>query len=185
MKKFAIIILALALVLSLSVPVFAADNERQTKVSFSYTPPAPSYTVSIPATIELELDEYVSLDVTVSDIENLGNKKIAITLDDALTGDVSWCPDNVYHDFLIVSNPGVAGDYYTTLGYEFSSAQTGNSGSRLWHATLLEFEYDDTLSFDIWLYTDADVYNVDTSRIFPNSPYTGWITFGIKVVDAD
>ena len=181
MKKLITIILTLALVMSLSVPVFAADDERQTNVSFTYDAPTPSYTVTIPAEITLSLDGPVSLAVEASNVENLGGRKIVVTHEDSSKAVI---PYSMYtNERLAVSNANANGQYYSILGFSIGNSQLTlpDQGS-----VLLEFETNETKYLNFVMVTDAfsSAEDFDATRILPNSPYTGWITFGIKLVDA-
>ena len=191
MKKFITIILTLALVLSLSVPVFAAENptEAKTELWFTYTVPEPVYTVTIPATINLKLNEGGHLDVTVSDIENIGNKKISITLEDALTGRPDFFSSSPIHDYFVLRNKDVSENstlydgYYRDIGYIIWTPSNGGLNylpNYDWE--LMQFAENETkqLGFGILPYNGDD--ELDVSKLLPNSPYTGYIVFGIKLV---
>jgi len=81
MKKLSTIILALALVLALSVPALAAgETELKTNLSYTYIVPEPTYTVTIPGTLELNI-EYTELFIEASNVDNLGNKSIYVTFE--------------------------------------------------------------------------------------------------------
>ena len=189
MKKFITITLTLALVLSLSVPVFAADNERQTKVSFTYDAPEPIYTVTIPATITLlSLDNPVMLAVEASNVENLGDKVIAVTYEDASMAVIPYY--STASNCFAISTPNATGQYYGSLGFGINYPDSmGISETLIPGTCLLEFDSNGTLyGISFWIVTDENSISAedfDATRVLPNSEYTGWMTFGIKLVDAD
>ena len=81
MKKFITITLALALALALFVPALAAnETEAQTNLSFIYSVSEPTYTVTIPGTLELNI-EYTELFIEASEVDNLGDKSIYVTFE--------------------------------------------------------------------------------------------------------
>ena len=69
-EKIISITLAAALLICLSVPAFAGNTQR-TDISYTHTKVEPTYTVSIPCTLDLYLGDNF-LNVEVSDAENLG-----------------------------------------------------------------------------------------------------------------
>ncbi|MCL2678756.1 MAG: hypothetical protein FWF18_00405 [Dehalococcoidia bacterium] len=212
MKKFASVILALAFMLSLSVPAFAAGPGEKIEVGFTYEVSEPKFTVEIPAGIELVLGGTVDLPVTVSGgaTETLDGRKIAITLEDAAVGDIkTFFPDGVepgessaYDDFLVVRNDSAPAGYYKTLMYdirgEISNSDathgppySGNiAGFLISGWKFFEFTEDGTknLRFRLWSthgMRDSEDNTVwfNASKVYPNSKYTGWIVFGVKIVD--
>lgn len=56
MKKTLSFILALAMILCMSVTAFAAEGEQTGSTTIQATVPAPSYTIHVPATVNLEYD---------------------------------------------------------------------------------------------------------------------------------
>ena len=81
MKKFITITLALALVFTLFVPALAAnETEAQTNLSFTYSVSEPTYTVTIPGELQLNI-EYTDMFIEVSDVDNLGDKSIYVTFE--------------------------------------------------------------------------------------------------------
>ena len=191
MKKFIPLILALALVLSLSVPAFAID-ERDVEVTFTYDIPEPKYYIIIPSSIELSLNGPVNLPVTAEGVASLEGRKIAISVSDALFGIITY-DHQERSDMLIVQNEQATDPYCAALGYvidgQVGTIQYKDSGIG---RTLLRFTEEETqnLSFKMYLgYYEDDNHDFDfpawgalkPSMIYPNSKYTGWVTFGIKV----
>ncbi|MCL2678757.1 MAG: hypothetical protein FWF18_00410 [Dehalococcoidia bacterium] len=201
MKKFASVILALAFMLSLSVPVFAAGPGEKIEVGFTYEVSEPKYTVEIPARIELDVKEWVAFPITVSGgaTETLNGRKIAITLEDAAVGNIkSYFPDGVepgasaaYDDFFVVSNADAPNGFYKTLRYHIihEISMIPSSIGRLERGfTFFEFTEDGTKS--LWfvltygaLDSEDNLVPFYASKIYPNSQYSGWIVFGVKIVD--
>lgn len=199
MKKIATLILSLALALSLSVPVFAetySDGEAaKTEVYFNYAPVKPKYVVEIPAKIELKLGQDVYLPVTVSSLDSLNGEKVAISLEDALAGDVSWYGNNQFHDQLIVKNPNAPDGYYSTLGYKIWGYVPGYDIWAYFHnlpapvdeLRLLNFSEDGTQNIILHLYTVSPYdgspgYTLNPALIYPNSEYYGKVIFGIRLI---
>ena len=211
MKKFMTLILVLALVMSLSAPVLAyqAGDNPKTDVTFTYTVAEPKYTVEIPAKIELVLDQWLELPVTVSGgaTETLNGRKIVITLEDAITGDVkSFFPDGEpgqssnYDDLLVVKNDSVPAGYYRTLRYvvggDIEQVDDHNNGYGYYTTYLargwkfFEFTEDGTknLHFEMsgpgtgWYDSEGNPVLFKLNMVYPNSEYYGKIVFGIKIM---
>ena len=185
MKKALTIMLALALVLSISAPAFAAEDDyRQTNLNFYYSVSEPTYSVTIPSSMDLFLDIVTLSNVTVTDVTNLNGKTIAITVEDATNGDVSWFDVNEHHDYLIVENLEATGKYYKTLAIAVIGEL--NTITRLGEFTdgrlLFEFTEDDTKDIGFTALSSVAPYQLDPGLIYPNSYYTGYIIFGIKLV---
>ena len=189
MKKYVSFILSLVLVLNLSVLIFAGPDNRQTNLSYIFDKddvPVPIYTVVIPATLELKLYDDVKLIVNVTEMQEVRNMgmKIEITLEDALIDITHWNSSNPR--FFVVKNPYTTGYYYESLNYRittpyFDSTNLPHGIDGAIGAKLLEFKEEDSQPI-----TFSKLMNsfVDPNKINPNSPYTGWIIFGIKLVDA-
>ena len=209
MKKYITLILALALVMSLSVPVFAVGPGDKVEVGFTFEVNEPKYTVEIPAVIELELGETVNLPVTatVYTPELLVGRKIVLTLEDAAVGDIkSFFPEGsspaeycAWDDYLVVRNDSAPAGYYKTLEYliygeidNIDEPHNLGSSAAIWlmqgwkffeftasGTKNLGFEcigpsagFDDSEGNSVWF---------DAGKVYPNSTYTGWVTFGIKL----
>ena len=179
MRKVTIIFIILALVLSLTVPAFAADQTRETIVTLTFEVAEPKYTVEIPASIELDLDEAVYLPVTVNGAETLSGRTVVIKIADAVNGKVSYY-SGYSDDCFIVENITATGSYYKTIGYSITNPETYSgvaniSGISDWKAC--EFTEDGTKNLDFLVMQD----NFDPNLVLPNSKYTGWVTFGISL----
>ena len=191
MRKFTIIFIILALVLSLSVPAFAYESGDKVEVSLFRRAAGPSYTVSIPATIVLTLNEEgVDLPVVVTDLENLGNKAVAITYENALRMVIpySWY-DNPR--FAVVNFDVTSAEYYSVLGYGIRDAYNGVGSYSEGFGPgreLMRFTANGTQYLGFRIVTDktaAHASAFDVNKILSGSAYEGYIVFGIKLIDAD
>ena len=212
MKKFMTLILVLALAMSLCAPAFAetyqAGDNPKTDVTFTYTVDEPKYVVEIPAKVELVLSgnwHYYPVTVSGGATETLNGRKIVITLEDAIVGNIKSCfpagepsEDHAYDDFLVVKNDSVPAGYYNTLMYGVAGdVDQLNRYNAVGSATtylergwkFFEFTEDGTKDLGFNLvgppsgFTDSEGNSVWLSldRIYPNSEYFGQITFGIKI----
>lgn len=180
MKKYLCIILALALALSLSVPAFAA-NETEKRTDFSYIKevPEPSYTVTIPASLQLRYEETVNLTFTVQ-TENLGGKNVYIFFEGTQDED----------DLLLLYNAQAAGlGYSNKIAYGIDAYLFGGAYAYIEVGEgLLKFEGSSTdkISFFVTATGNETYYKNhrpgETFKIAPSLPYTGYIVFGIRLV---
>jgi len=163
MKKLLTLTLALALMLCLSVPVFAADETSgKTDLTMTYAASAPTYTVTIPATLTIPLNNIgADMDITVSDSADLGGKNVVITYDEA-----EWLYNN-----------NATGSQYKTITFK---VLVGAAEKRL-DDTIFTFSADGTKTIKVVI-GDADVISNPATYVMPNSPYTGSITFGIGLL---
>ena len=170
MKKTLTIILAMALVMGLSVPVFAA-NETSGKTDLTFTYAAvPSYTVSIPATLTLELGD-TNLPITLSDAENLDGKSVVITFE----GTQQSADGNQFVTILAPPQGVEDGLFYGILNV---NGQQIGGGSKVispgLHLVALDAEGTANIKINI---PETSVPN-----IVSGANYTGYITFGISLV---
>lgn len=83
MKKFLSMVLCIVLILSMAIPVIAAENEdtRQTVVSLEVDPSLEHYTLTIPATIKLDMAKEVNeIPVTLTDVTLCWNKNLEVNV---------------------------------------------------------------------------------------------------------
>ena len=175
MRKFLTIILALALVMSLcAVPAFAAnETSGQTDLTFTYTAPEPTYTVTIPASLDLAFgDNY--LDITVSDTANLGGSAIAVTFEGTQDFDyVAPLGRPAYYTHLWLDGED-NGNYVQYDLYDAFMNQIDNPSRS--GISLAEFGEPGTQAIKIVVPEDQpDAMTQDAS-------YSGYITFGIQVI---
>lgn len=81
MKKLIAILLCMVCVLSLAVPVFAEEiaETKQTVVSLELDPSLEHYTLTIPATIELDMAKDVNeIPVTLTDVAFCWNRRLEV-----------------------------------------------------------------------------------------------------------
>ena len=191
MKKYLSIILALVLILSLSVPALALeDDQRQTELSFYYYAEyEPVYYVTIPDALGLDAgDNYLEISACG---ENIDNKMVLVTFE----GTQSWVGTEysyTYYNLLLWRNGEPAAYETDTLFYDLYAA----NGSRvntdvygdyvanpgIW---LAEFYLN---NIDVWvvqtLRININPYSEKNADIFqPDNPYSGFIVFGISMVD--
>ena len=181
MKKALVIILALALVMGLSAPALAAE-ERQTELHFYYDAPDPLYYVTISDSLVMHFgDNY--LDISVEGTENLGSKKVTITFEE--TQDISYIidledgPHQLYNNSLWpngVYNYDMYTVYYEIYDYLGNINDLFFNRHRSLPGTVLaEFTGDGDCSLRLVI---DENFNV---QFHPNTPYVGYITFGISL----
>jgi len=171
MKKYLSIILALALVLSLSVPVFAAnESSAQTDLSFTAELAAPSYTVTIPSSLNLNLgDTY--LPIEISEVENIDNKAVVVTFE----GTQQSAGVNQFITLLEPPKGVLSGIYYGI--YDINNLRIGG-GSNVISAGLYLVAMNGEGEANIRINIPTD-----TPDIVPGATYQGHIVFGIKLVE--
>jgi len=167
MKKFTVAIIALALVMSLSVPAFAA-NETDAQTNLSFTLSSPSYTVTIPGTLDLVLG-YNNLPVTVAAAQNLGGKTVTITFEGTQAFDL----DHYVYDLWPNGISSVDNARYALFTAGDNIPVVSTSSKPVGHI-LAEFTNNGTQEIVILVPSGQS--------IVPDVPYTGSITFGIKLV---
>ena len=155
MKKLLAIAIALALVLSLSVTAMATDNEltpaespyKDTEVTFSV---APTYTVTIPATIELsKADDGTYQKIATIQAENVRleegeNLQVTITGDFMLSNGSSYqLPYTVKAGNSVITSGGVVAT--------FTTSTTAQSSTLSFAAANPQYAgvYSDTVTFTI------------------------------------
>jgi len=178
MKKFLTIILALALVMSLSVPVFAANpTSGKTDLSIIIETPQPTYTVSIPSALDLQLGGN-QLIITASDIEDLGGKRIAVSFEGNGNIATYFGPST----YLALAYEEDHTTYYVDYGISINGVPQSSGPPyflSLGHV-LMYFSGNGGPDFgdEVWLYIDPNLAN----SVKPDVQYTGIIFFGIKLV---
>ncbi|MCL1816866.1 MAG: hypothetical protein FWG43_04615, partial [Clostridiales bacterium] len=187
----------------------AVGSGDMVEVGFTFEVNEPKYTVEIPAVIELELGETVNLPVTATiyNPELLVGRKIVFTLEDAVVGDIkSFFPDGVepaeihaWNDFLVVKNDFAPSGYYKTLCYmvsgeilNYDALHGYESPAANWYMhgwKFFEFTESDTKNLGFWCPgptngfhdSEGNVVWFNVSKVYPNSQYSGWVTFGIRL----
>ena len=136
------------------------------------TPPEPTYTVTIPTTLDLAVgDNY--LPVTVSNTQDLGGKAVAITFE--ATQDNANNGSGLYYRMCLWPN-GISGE--TSVIYKLFNAENSEIISNAANPAgqiLVDLNGNGTKKIRINL-------PEPNAGILPNVPYTGYIIFGIKLV---
>ena len=174
MKKRMLALSLAALCLSLSVCANAATVDQSspetlgTEFSFTYKND-PTYTITIPSSVEIS-KEGTQVDIVAENVANLDGQKISVTL----------ASTNYYRNQLVLSGKAANGQS-KVIRYQLETADgtvletTGNdtvSGSEL-----ASFTADGTVS-----YTVKPVIASVTAK---GVTYTGSMTYGIQLVDAE
>jgi len=176
MKKLITFILVLALALSMSVPVFAAnETSAKTNLSFTSAVVTPSYTITIPSSLNLNLGA-TNLPITLSKLENFDDKGVLITFEgtqqSAMGGTL----------FVTILDPpdGVGIGLYYEI-YDVSGKQLAGSGGDGPYVipaglSLAALDGEGTVNIKINISDSALPF------IVPGATYTGHIVFGIKLI---
>ncbi|GEM_PF-2300815 len=196
------LIFAATLLLCVAAPVLAEET-RRTDLSFTLEAAEPSYTVTIPAYFgdftyvsresgwHAPTDEYyeydyysTSLMVSASNAENLNGRKITITFEGSTLDDEG--------QFCLKNTEAVANGYSPHLYYSLHASPIVHHvfvphGYSLGDK-IVTFIDNDTCFFiaNAYLFvqgTPIKSFDNLESDIMPNSPYTGYIIFGIKLVE--
>jgi len=169
MKKLTGIILALTLILCFSVPAFAANETGgQTDLTLTYTPPAPTYTVTIPATLTVPLNSTgADMNIEASAIADLGGKSV----------NVAWAAYNAgTNNGALTTAATPTGDQLKTIPYSIYANDTAkNFGD-----TLLTFDANGTKAINVRV-TSTNAITDPGRYVVPNSAYTGSIVFVISL----
>jgi len=176
MKKFISIILTLSLVLSMSAAAIAEyDETRWVEVSFYEEVAAPAYYVTIPEAVQLSYTgmDFNYINIKVSEISNLPNAKaVGILLADA---------SHVYgmHPRTLALHGHFEGK--TDYDYYLRYAIHGSYHS----AYDLDYGQDALLGYYNEEGSDQYYFEIltDYDKIMPNVAYSGYIVFGIKLIN--
>ena len=197
MKKFCAIVLTLMLIACLAAPIYAAEPQTQaTELSFTYKPAEPSYTVSIPGELAMEFG-YNKLAIEVSDMGDLGNKVISVTVSDTFchyhyTGEPEFThliPALTYHHNAGLEVPdnkvySILYDLYdsehNSLKYDLSPDKEYPEVTPKWAVPkdmiLAKFAKEGMQIIQLKL--DENTWE---GELLPDVVYTGTIEFGIKL----
>ena len=185
MKKFLTLFLAVALVMSLSVPAFAADydetdSEAQTNLSFTLA--GPTYTITIPATMNLSVGNN-NIPITVSDMDNFSGEKIVVTAKET-QAEEDIGSGTYFYDFHLWPNgtiPAMLADVlmYTVHRLDGTSDYYAISPSETHIVAEFTANGTENVQITVMNYLGHPLGALDP--IPTGVPYTGWITFGISV----
>lgn len=173
-KKFLAAFLAAVSCLAMSVPAMAAESTQEISAVLTADP---TYTVTIPATVSMGNDG-TAVDVTASDVKNLADgQKISVTI----------AGTSYFRNQLVLEadkNLVDAGSL-NTLRYQIinedgevieTTGQDTATGSEV-----VSFSGNETKQYQI----RPVIVDANRDRLVAGIPYTGSITFGIELVDAE
>lgn len=177
MKKLTSILLVLALVLGLAVPAFA-DNQTsgQTELSYTYIPDEepndPVYTVTIDATLDLDLG-INHMDFEVSDMEDCDGKSVVITFaSTSVQGAVGRYETKLVAAGAMLWDPGVYYELYSAAGVKMAAANAVSDPGFV----LAEFAEDGIATISINIPDESII-----DGLVADTEYTGTLTFGIAL----
>ncbi len=170
MKKIVSIMAALASVAAMTAVPALADETTSTE--FSYVQEnEPTYTVTIPSSLALS-KEGTALDITASDVADLGSKRVAVTISGT----------DYFRNQMVLQAKTSKPSYTSVLRYQFIGAD----------GTVIETTGTDTVSgMEIASFTDngtvtytaKPVIGTTGQNLEPGVNYTGTMTFGISLAE--
>ena len=175
MKKFTAILLAITLVLNLAVPAFAAnETSKRTDLSFTYVP-EPTYTVEIPAKVDLHYGE-TEIPIKLLSAENLNGKTVAVTFEGTQensnnfylrNGDAMYVPILNYTLYVFTKPNWEGGEFWATDEY------SGMTGKDFIGRTMVAFDEPGEGAYYLEITDEPESKNMY---------YYGTIIYGIKLV---
>ena len=183
-KKITAAVMALTMVSALAPMAVFAEDQGMT-VAYTYTPPAPTYTVTIPSGVTLSDSAAVEKNITAEGVANMeaNGKKVVVTLD-AATNDNDT--DTTFHALNGESDATytiTAGETAVKVG-DTVAEFTANGSSALTFSKItlpaspVAGDYTETLTFGIALadtalakptFADDAVAVADTNQTFVNT----------------
>ena len=173
-KKVLAVFLAAVSCMAMSVTAMAAESTQ--KISAVLTAD-PTYTVTIPATVNMGNDG-TTVDVTASEVENLSEgQRISVTI----------AGTNYFRNQLVLEadRDFVDVNHARTLRYQIISEDgevietTGQDTAT--GSEVVSFTGNDTKQYQI----KPVIVDANRDRLVAGVPYTGSITFGIELADAE
>lgn len=173
-KKVLAVFLAAVSCMAMSVTAMAAESTQ--KISAVLTAD-PTYTVTIPATVNMGNDG-TTVDVTASEVENLSEgQRISVTI----------AGTNYFRNQLVLEadRDFVDVNHARTLRYQIISEDgevietTGQDTAT--GSEVVSFTGNDTKQYQI----KPVIVDANKDRLVVGVPYTGSITFGIEIADAE
>lgn len=155
-----------------AVPVYAADSTQQTQFSYVQTN-EPTYTVSIPSSLALT-KEGAPLDITASDVAYMDGKKVSVTI----------AGTDYFRNQFVLSAKTSKPTYTDTIRYQLIAADnsvietTGEDTAT--GKEIASFTDNGTVT-----YTVKPVLGTLNQNLEPGVSYTGTMTFGIELVEAE
>lgn len=173
-KKILAAFLAAVSCMAMSVTAMAAESTQEISAVLTADP---TYTVTIPATVNMGNDG-TTVDVTASDVENLADgQKISVTI----------AGTNYYRNQLVLEADRELVDvnHARTLRYQIISEDgevietTGQDTAT--GSEVVSFTGNETKQYQI----KPVIVDANKDRLVTGVPYTGSITFGIELADAE
>ena len=173
-KKVLAVFLAAVSCMAMSVTAMAAESTQ--KISAVLTGD-PTYTVTIPATVNMGNDG-TTVDVTASEVENLAEgQRISVTI----------AGTNYFRNQLVLEadRDFVDVNHARTLRYQIISEDgevietTGQDTAT--GSEVVSFTGNETKQYQI----KPVIVDANKDRLVVGVPYTGSITFGIEIADAE
>ena len=175
-KKVIAVFLAAVSCMAMSVTAMASESTQEISAVLTADP---TYTVTIPATVNMGNDG-TTVDVTASEVENLAEgQKISVTI----------AGTNYFRNQLVLEADRdlVDVNHARTLRYQIISedgelietnASTGAVGVG---KEVVSFTGNETKQYQI----KPVIVDANRDRLVAGVPYTGSITFGIELADAE
>lgn len=173
-KKVLATFLAAVSCMAMSVTAMAAESTQEISAVLTADP---TYTVTIPATVNMGNDG-TTVDVTASEVENLAEgQKISVTI----------AGTNYYRNQLVLEADRdlVDVNHARTLRYQIISEDgevietTGQDTAT--GSEVVSFTGNETKQYQI----KPVIVDANKDRLVAGVPYTGSITFGIELADAE
>lgn len=173
-KKVLAVFLAAVSCMAMSVTAMAAESTQ--KISAVLTAD-PTYTVTIPATVNMGNDG-TTVDVTASEVENLSEgQRISVTI----------AGTNYFRNQLVLEadRDFIDVNHARTLRYQIISEDgevietTGQDTAT--GSEVVSFTGNETKQYQI----KPVIVDANKDRLVVGVPYTGSITFGIEIADAE
>lgn len=173
-KKILAAFLAAVSCMAMSVTVMAAESTQEISAVLTADP---TYTVTIPATVNMGNDG-TTVDVTASDVKNLTEgQKISVTIAGT---------DYFRNQMVLEADKDLVDvNHARTLRYQIISEDgevietTGQDTAT--GSEVVSFTGNETKQYQI----KPVIVDANKDRLVPGVPYTGSITFGIELADAE
>jgi hypothetical protein len=175
LKKIVCTVAVMGMALTSAMPVFAADVSQDTTTTFSYTKKNdPTYTVTIPSSLTIT-EEGSELKIEASDVNNLDGKKVSVTIAGT---------DKFRNQMLVSAKVSSSAKYNSQIKYTFTDAEgnvieTTGSADEVVGKELASFTEDGNVSYTV------KPYAAHITKAEPDLEYTGTMTFGISLVEAE
>lgn len=175
MKKLSAGLLTLAMCTAMTATAFA----EEAKTTFNlYVPNDPTYTITVPATVDVSATEVTKVPVTASDVKYIPEgKKVSVTY--------KYGNGTSGRFYLVGENPEGVKDYLMTMEIKGTDGEfkSGALDKQIKGMELAAFTEDGTVEYET--YPCAFDYPNGTGNlaIQKGVAYSGWMTYGIELVD--